>query len=130
MAGINNFGVGGVNVHILVEPNYKTEAKDNLKIAEEIPRIVNICGRTEEAVRHVMDFIENNPNKVTKEFLELLSDTMKYKPTINSSGLPFRGKQIYHFESTNTYFNMIKVQWLLRKRVKIWKELNTLIRDK
>ena len=92
MAGINNFGVGGVNVHILVEPNYKTEAKDNLKIVEEIPRIVNICGRTEEAVRHVMDFIENNPNKVTREFLALLSDTMKYTPSINSAGLPFRGK--------------------------------------
>ena len=91
LAAVNNFGVGGVNVHILVEPNYKTETKDNLKIAEEIPRIVNICGRTEEAVRHVMDFIENNPNKVTREFLALLADTMKYKPTVNSAGLPFKG---------------------------------------
>ena len=95
LAAINNFGVGGVNIHILVEPNYKTETKDNLKIAEEIPRIVNICGRTEEAVRHVMDFIENNPNKVTKDFLALLTDTMKYETTINSYGLPFKGKQFF-----------------------------------
>ena len=93
LTGINNFGVGGVNVHILVEPNYKTEAEDNFKIAEEIPRLVNICGRTEEAVRHVMDFIENNPNKVTREFLALLSDTMKNKPSLNSAGLPFKGKK-------------------------------------
>ena len=94
MAAVNNFGVGGVNVHILVEPNYKTETKDNLKIAEKIPRIVNICGRTEEAVRHVMDFIENNSNKVTKDFLALLTDTMKYKTNINSSGLPYKGIKI------------------------------------
>ena len=91
LAAVNNFGAGGVNVHILVEPNYKTETKDNLKIAEEIPRIVNICGRTEDAVRHVMDFIENNPNKVTREFLSLLADTMKYNPSVNSAGLPFKG---------------------------------------
>ena len=92
MAAVNNFGVGGVNVHILVEPNYKTECEDNHRIAEEIPRIVNICGRTEEAVRHVMDFIENNPDQVTREFLSLLADTMKYTPNVNSAGFPFRGK--------------------------------------
>ena len=95
MAAVNNFGVGGVNVHILVEPNYKTETKDNMKIAGKIPRIVNICGRTEEAVRHVMDFIENNPNKVTRDFLSLLTDTMKYKATINSTGFPFKGITIW-----------------------------------
>ena len=95
MAAINNFGVGGLNVHIIIEPNYKLETEDNLKIAEEIPRIVNICGRTEEAVRHVMDFIENNPNKVTKDFLALLTDTMKYKPNINSAGFPYRGIYSY-----------------------------------
>ena len=94
MAAVNNFGVGGVNVHILLEPNYKTETENNLKIAEEIPRIVNICGRTEEAVRHVMDFIENNPNKVTREFLALLTETMKYKPSVNSAGLPYKGNFI------------------------------------
>ena len=97
LAAINNFGVGGVNVHILVEPNYKTESNDNLKIAENIPRIVNICGRTEEAVRNIMDFIENNPNKVTREFLALLSDTMKYKPNVNSAGFPFRGIYLLFF---------------------------------
>ena len=93
MAVVNNFGIGGVNVHILVEPNYKTETEDNLKIAEDIHRIVNICGRTEEAVRHVMDFIENNPNKVTKDFLALLTDTMKYTSSVNSAGFPFRGNK-------------------------------------
>ena len=88
---MNNFGIGGVNVHIMVEPNYKTETKDNLIIAEEIPRIINICGRTEESVKHLMDFIENNPKKVTRDFLALLGDTMKYQLNIKSAGFPFRG---------------------------------------
>ena len=95
MAAVNNFGVGGVNVNILIEPNYKIGIEDNWKIAEKISRIVNICGRTEEAVKYVMDFIENNPNKVTREFLALLSDTMKYTPSVNTAGFPFRGSKQY-----------------------------------
>ena len=91
MAGINNFGVGGVNVHILVEPNYKTFSENNFKIVDDIPRMVLICGRTQEAVKHIMDFIENNPDKVTREFLALLAGTMKYTPNVNSAGFPFKG---------------------------------------
>ena len=110
LAAVNNFGLGGVNVHILLEPNYKTETKDNLKIAEQIPRIVNICGRTEEAVKHVMDFIEKTPEKITRDFLALLTDTMKYTSSINSAGFPYRGnlhtilstvREIYNFLITN-----------------------------
>ena len=91
MAAINNFGIGGVNANVLVEPNYKLSNEDNLKIAETIPRIVNICGRTEDAVKHIFNFIENNPQKITRDFLALLTDTMKYEPSVNSAGFPYRG---------------------------------------
>ena len=91
MAGINNFGVGGVNVHALVEPNYKLTTDHNLRIAEQIPRIVNVCGRTEEAVKMVFNFIENNPNKVTRDFLALLGETVKFTPNITFGSYPFRG---------------------------------------
>ena len=91
LAAINNFGIGGVNGNLLIEPNYKLTNEDNLRIAENIPRIVNICGRTEEAVRHIFDFIEKNPQKISRDFLALLTDTMKYVPIFNSAGLPFRG---------------------------------------
>ncbi len=91
MAAINNFGIGGVNGNVLLEPNYKLSNVENLKIAENIPRIVNICGRTEEAVKHVFNFIENNPQKISRDFLALIADTMRSVPDINSAGLPFRG---------------------------------------
>ena len=88
---MNNFGVGGVNASVLLEPNYKLADDDSLKIAETIPRIVNICSRTEQALNHLFDFIQNNPNKVTRDFLALLADTMRLKPSLNSSGMPYRG---------------------------------------
>ena len=91
MVGINNFGIGGVNGHLLVEPNYKLETSDSLRIAETIPRIVNICGRTQDSIHYMFDFIEKNPKRVTKDFLALLTDFMKFTPNINSSGFPYRG---------------------------------------
>ena len=91
MAAINNFGIGGTNANVLVEPNYKLTNEDNLNIVDTIPRIVNVCGRTEDAVRHVLDFIEQNPHKITKDFLALLSDTMTNVFNNNTNGFPFKG---------------------------------------
>ncbi|CAG2105122.1 unnamed protein product, partial [Medioppia subpectinata] len=94
LAAVSNFGIGGANAHVLLEPNHKLGTSDGLRIAETIPRIVNICGRTEDAVKYVMDFIQNNPKRVTNDFLALLAQTMKYTPNVNSSGMPFRGSLI------------------------------------
>jgi acyl transferase domain-containing protein len=91
IAGVNNFGLGGVNVHVLLEPNYKESDENLLKIAEKIPRLINLCARNQESLNQLFDFIENNPNKITRDFLALITDTMKMKPLLNSSGFPLRG---------------------------------------
>ena len=88
---MNNFGVGGVNANVLLEPNYKTQSDNNLNIADDIPRIVNICCRTEEGLNEMFNWIQNNPEKVTRDFLALLADTMRIKPSLNSTGFPSRG---------------------------------------
>ncbi|XP_054160814.1 fatty acid synthase-like [Oppia nitens] len=91
IAGVNNFGIGGVNGHVLIKCNDKlADDEVNLKIAEPIPRIVNICGRTEAGIQHVFDFIEKTPHKITRDFLALLTDTMKVSPSVNSAGFPYR----------------------------------------
>ena len=89
---MNNFGIGGVNGHVLLEPNYKELDPNSLRIADEIPRLINICCRTEESLKELFDFIEKNPNIITRDFLALITDTMKIKPSINSSGLLVIGK--------------------------------------
>ncbi|CAG2105232.1 unnamed protein product [Medioppia subpectinata] len=94
LAAVSNFGIGGANAHVLLEPNHKLGTSDGLRIAETILRIVNICGRTEDAVEYVMDFIQINPKRVTNDFLALLAQTMKYTPNVNSSGMPFKGSLI------------------------------------
>jgi len=59
---VNSFGIGGVNSHALLKPNKKQLSVDGLEIADKIPRLVNICGRTEEAVNYIFEFIEKNPH--------------------------------------------------------------------
>jgi hypothetical protein len=77
----------------LLEPNYKESDENSLKIADKIPRLINICARNEESLKQLFDFIEKNPNKITRDFLALITDTMKIKPLLNSEGFPFRGSQ-------------------------------------
>ncbi len=75
----------------MVEPNYKTTTEDNLKIADTIPRIVNICCRTESAFNEMCKWIQENPQKVSRDFLALLAETMRIEPSLNSTGMPYRG---------------------------------------
>jgi hypothetical protein len=83
--------VGGVNGHALFKPNFKLAEKNSLKIIDKIPRLINICCRNEESVKAMFEFIENNANKITKDFLALINDVMKIKPSLNSAGFPHRG---------------------------------------
>lgn len=100
--GVNSFGIGGVNCHALLKPNKKEPSDDCLKIAEKIPRLVNICGRTEEAVNHIFEFIEKNPQNVTKDFLALIGEIVNPTPSIYSSGFPYRGSLVIK-KTNNSY---------------------------
>ncbi|XP_054161075.1 fatty acid synthase-like [Oppia nitens] len=111
IAGINNFGVGGVNAHVLLEPNYKVADEDSLNIADTIPRIVNICCRTESALNSFFKWIEDNPQKVSRDLLALVTNIMKVEPYITSSGFPYRGSIIIKKTCDNKYD--YKKQWSL-----------------
>ncbi|KAI1292133.1 Fatty acid synthase [Halotydeus destructor] len=103
IAALNSFGFGGVNVHVILKSNDKEQGPESRIVVEKIPRAVNMCGRTEEAVNHVFDFIEKNPEKVTREFLALVNDISK---TSASSGMNYRGSMLVKEkpqESTETF---------------------------
>ncbi len=83
--------MGGVNGHALLKQNFKLSEKNSLKIIDKIPRLINICCRNEESVKAMFEFFENNPKKITQDFLALINDVMKVKPSLNSAGFPNRG---------------------------------------
>ena len=99
LAAINSFGFGGVNVHLILKSNDKEMAPEAKEVIPEIPRLVQMCGRTEEAVNHIFDFIEKNPEKVTKDFLQLVNDISKTSAT---SGMNYRGAMIMKKKENET----------------------------
>ena len=84
IVAIDSFGFGGANAHILLRPNTNEPNVDNNRIVAEIPRIIPLFGRTVEAVNHLADFIENNDDKITRDFLSLLNDVK------DTSGMNYR----------------------------------------
>ena len=52
--GINSFGFGGANAHVLLKSNPK-EKVNNGKPKDDLPRIVAVSGRTEEAVNTLLN---------------------------------------------------------------------------
>lgn len=75
LIGINSFGFGGVNVHVILKAFNKLANQDNSQIVEgQVPRIVLLAGRTPECCQYIIDWIRENPHKVTREFLALLNE--------------------------------------------------------
>ncbi|XP_023289558.1 fatty acid synthase [Orussus abietinus] len=69
--GINSFGFGGANAHILLKSNDK-EKKNGGAPEDDLPRLVAISGRTEEAAEALLGDILSRP--VDVEHFRLLHD--------------------------------------------------------
>ncbi|XP_025155202.1 LOW QUALITY PROTEIN: fatty acid synthase-like [Harpegnathos saltator] len=84
--GINNFGFGGGNCHILLKSNPKN--KINVGIPDGLPRLVAVSGRTEEAVQTLLDDV--NSRQIDVEYMALLHSIHAE----NIEGHPYRGYTI------------------------------------
>jgi len=51
---INSFGFGGANSHILLKPNLKQKINNGAP-NDNLPRLIVVSGRTEEAVKIILD---------------------------------------------------------------------------
>lgn len=84
MAAINSFGFGGANAHIILRSNPKNKGSNAAPMPSQVPRVIAVSGRTEEAVNHLLDEAEKNQDE---EFYALLNDIHKQ----NIAGHGFRG---------------------------------------
>lgn len=91
--GINSFGFGGANGHVLLQSHPKTKVKKLPN--DDLPRLVAISGRTEEAVGSLFNGIEKPP--VNVELIRLLHDIHREE----ISGHMYRGYMIANLKTTN-----------------------------
>ncbi|KYN01849.1 Fatty acid synthase [Cyphomyrmex costatus] len=70
-AGINSFGFGGANCHIVLKSHPKKKINNGAP-SDDLPRLVTVSGRTEDSVKVFLDDIERHP--VDTEYIRLLHD--------------------------------------------------------
>ncbi|RLU25189.1 hypothetical protein DMN91_003281 [Ooceraea biroi] len=85
--GINSFGFGGANCHVLLQPNLKKKINGGTP-NDNLPRLIVMSGRTEQAVESFLNEIENRPIDV--DYVRLLHDLFAK----DISGHPYRGYSI------------------------------------
>lgn len=59
LVGMNSFGFGGANCHILLRPNQKEKINGGIP-NDDLPRLVVISGRTEQAVEVFLNEVRKN----------------------------------------------------------------------
>lgn len=83
IVGINSFGFGGSNVHVILRPAEK--AADAGAPPRTLPRVLQACGRTEMAVKAMLQ--KGKENAADDSFLSLLNE-ISGAPT---ASMPYRG---------------------------------------
>lgn len=58
LVAVNSFGFGGANAHIILRSNPKPKS---VPIQDDIPRVIAVSGRTDEAVNYKLSKIEETP---------------------------------------------------------------------
>lgn len=90
LVSINSFGFGGANAHVILRPN-----KNKCQPLEtcNMPRLVQISGRTQEAVEVLIE--ESRKHGGCSPFVSLLSDIS----AVPVSSMPYRGYTLVGTES-------------------------------
>ncbi|XP_017784912.1 PREDICTED: fatty acid synthase-like [Nicrophorus vespilloides] len=73
LVGINSFGFGGANAHIILERNQITKETKTLP-DDDLPRLICVSGRTREATDYILDDLQK---KYNVEFIKLIQEVFK-----------------------------------------------------
>ncbi|XP_057672284.1 fatty acid synthase-like [Diorhabda carinulata] len=74
LVGINSFGFGGSNCHLLIKANEKEKVNNGIP-KDDIPRVVCISGRTKESITTILDDLKSN--NLDAEHVRLLHDAFR-----------------------------------------------------
>ncbi|MGH0136067.1 UNVERIFIED_CONTAM: hypothetical protein FKN15_019025 [Acipenser sinensis] len=94
IVGINSFGFGGSNVHVILRPPSTRPLRPSQSLA--LPRLLQVCGRTEEAVSTLIQQGRNHADDAT--FLSMLNEVS----AVPTAAMPYRGYALIGSDSDIT----------------------------
>ncbi|XP_040922555.1 fatty acid synthase-like [Toxotes jaculatrix] len=100
IVGINSFGFGGSNVHVILRPNEKPA--DVTMPPRTIPRVLQACGRTEAAVNSMLQ--NGREHSADDSFLSLLNEISGVPP----ASMPYRGYTLIDSQSDVTEVQQVQ----------------------
>ncbi|XP_070508492.1 fatty acid synthase-like [Chironomus tepperi] len=116
LIGVNGFGFGGSNVHLLLESHKKEKVNEGVP-ADDLPRMVLWSGRTEEAVNAIFENLENT--QFDAEYIALLQNTQVVTAVLNT----YRGYGIYIWDTVESTMKCLSKNILKNiesKRPVVW----------
>ncbi|XP_066560722.1 fatty acid synthase [Amia ocellicauda] len=84
IVGINSFGFGGSNVHVILQPPTSPPIPPSPQ-SSAVPRLVQACGRTEEAVSTLLQTAKDNGSNPA--FLSMVNEVSG----VPTASMPYRG---------------------------------------
>ncbi|KAF7995900.1 hypothetical protein HCN44_007007 [Aphidius gifuensis] len=111
LTAVSSFGFGGANAHLLLRPNYKIKINGGAP-HDDLPRLVVVSGRTEDAINCILSDVESRPIDV--EYVRLLHEIyMQEDP-----GHLYRGFTILN--NTNSEKKIKKIEHYSGAKRPIW----------
>ncbi|KAL3877568.1 hypothetical protein ACJMK2_035265 [Sinanodonta woodiana] len=107
--GVNSFGFGGSNVHVLLKSKSSSEDTGRDKRLCKKKRLLNYCSRTEEGLHAVLSEVQKNSEDV--ELHTLISQTSN----LSTSSHPYRGYTILNSDD-----NSIHIEKCSPERRPVW----------
>uniref|UniRef100_A0A8C5H966 Fatty acid synthase n=1 Tax=Gouania willdenowi TaxID=441366 RepID=A0A8C5H966_GOUWI len=104
--GINSFGFGGSNVHVILRPGERSAPS---ALQRNFPRVLQACGRTEAAVTAVLR--KGREQDANDSFLSLLNDVSR----VPSASMPYRGYTVIGCEG-----DIMEVQQVQTSERPLW----------
>lgn len=107
IVGINSFGFGGSNVHVILRPAEKPA--DASALPRTVPRVLQACGRTEDAVKAILQ--KGKEHAADDSFLSLLNEVSG----VPTASMPYRGYTLIGSQS-----DVMEVQQVLATGKPLW----------